>query len=131
MRPIPQLSHRGWLTAAHSGFGDLNGFLKIAIQSLTCLMTSKHRDELSDMKTFTPPSGRMGCLLSRIWTSPVPNQAFASHSCMKLSFPKCVSPPERCHWGLLDTSKGLTSFLTNWPLHSFQEVSLWFLCMFE
>lgn len=65
-----------------------------------------------------------GCLLSSIWTRPVPYQAFASHSCTKLSFPKCISLPERCHWGLWDISRGLKVFLTDWPLHLFPEVTL-------
>lgn len=76
------------------------------------------------MKTFTAPTGRVGCLLSRVWTSPIPYQAFAPRSHTKLSFPKRISPPERCHWGLWHTSGGLKMFLTDWPLHLFPEVTL-------
>lgn len=97
---------------------------KITIQSVTCLTTSKHQAELIDMKTFTAPTGRVGCLLSRVWTSPIPYQAFAPRSHTKLSFPKRISPPERCHWGLWHTSGGLKMFLTDWPLHLFPEVTL-------
>lgn len=43
---------------------------------------------------------------------------------LTLSFPKCTSPPERCHWGLWRTSGGLKMFLTDWPLHLFPEVTL-------
>lgn len=125
LHPVLQLSYSRQFATVHtnSGFGDLHRLLKITIQSVTCPTTSKHHAELIDMKTFTPPIGRMGCLLSCIRTSPVPYQAFASHSCTKLSFPKCISPPERCHWGLWHTSGGLKMFLTDWPLHLFPEVT--------
>lgn len=120
----PSYSRQFTAVHTHSAFEDLHRLLKITIQSVTCPTTSKHHAELIDMKAFTPPIGRVGCLLSHIWTSPVPNHAFASHSCTKLSFPKCISPPERCHWGLWHTSGGLKMFLTDRPLHLFPEVTL-------
>lgn len=43
-------------------------------------------------------------------SSPIPYQAFGPHSHTKLSFPKRISPPERCHWGLWRTSGGLKMF---------------------
>lgn len=73
----------------------------------TRLTTSKQPAELTDMDTFAPPIGRMGCLLSTLWTSPVPCQAFASHSCTKLSFSKCINPPRKVSLGIIGYLGGL------------------------
>lgn len=127
VQQLLQLSYSRQFTAVHthSGNGDLwPSSKKITIRSVSCPTTSKHQAELIDVKTFTRPTGRTGCLLSRVWTSPVPHQAFATNSHTKLSFPECTSPPERCHWGLWHTSGGLKMFLTDWPLLLFPEVTL-------
>lgn len=73
----------------------------------TCLTTSKQPAELTDVEPFAPPTGRMGCLLSTLWTSPVPRQAFASHSCTKLSFSKCINPPRKVSLGIIGYLGGL------------------------
>lgn len=106
--------------------------LEITIQAVTCLTTSKRHAEPTDMKTFTPPIGRMGCLLSGIRTGPVPRQAFASHSSTKLSFPKCISPPWKVSLGIMGYLRRIKMFLTDWPLHLLPGVTvrIFFLLLF-
>lgn len=108
-----QLSYSRHFTSVHIhlGFRDLHRPLKITIQCVTSLTTSKHHAELIDMKTLTPPFGRVVRLLSHIWTRPVPYQAFASHSCTKLSFPKCISPPRKVSLGITAYLKGIKNVL--------------------
>lgn len=84
--------------------GDLHRLLKITIPSVTCPTTSKRHAELIDMKTFTPPIGRAGCLLSRIWTSPVPPPSI----CVSLMHKAVIS---QMHQPLRKVSLGITAYL--------------------
>lgn len=93
------------------GLGDLHRLLKITIPSVTCPTTSKRHAELIDMKTFTPPIGRAGCLLSRIWTSPVPPPSICVSLMHKAVISQMHQPLRKVSLGIMAYLKGIKNVL--------------------
>lgn len=63
------------------------------------------------MKTFTPPIGRAGCLLSRIWTSPVPPPSICVSLMHKAVISQMHQPLRKVSLGIMAYLKGIKNVL--------------------
>lgn len=63
------------------------------------------------MKTCTPPIGRAGCLLSRIWTSPVPPPSICVSLMHKAVISQMHQPLRKVSLGIMAYLKGIKNVL--------------------